>query len=214
MTYLELVNAVLRRLREDEVLNVSDTGYSKLIGDFVNEAKQEVENAWNWTHLRSTIQVNTVADTFRYTLTGAGNRGRILHVFNDSQDYEMRLAPSKWMTQQYNSDGPQKASPIYYDFNGNTSGDPNVDVFPIPDAVYVLNFDMVVPQADFTANADTLTVPSQPVVLGAYAKAISERGEDGGQSYGEALNSAAIALSDAIAIDAQKVPSELVWEAF
>ena len=40
MTYLQLVNSVLRRLRENEVDTVPETSYSVLIGDFVNDAKQ------------------------------------------------------------------------------------------------------------------------------------------------------------------------------
>ena len=33
MTYLEAINNVLRRLREDEVTTTSETSYSALIGD-------------------------------------------------------------------------------------------------------------------------------------------------------------------------------------
>ena len=39
MTYLNLVNGVLRRLREDEVSNVSESTYSKMVGDYVNDGK-------------------------------------------------------------------------------------------------------------------------------------------------------------------------------
>ena len=43
MTYIELVNSVLRRLRESETTTVQGTGnsnsYARLIGDFVNEPK-------------------------------------------------------------------------------------------------------------------------------------------------------------------------------
>jgi len=48
MTYLEAVNKVLRRLREPEVGSVDETVYSKLIGEFVSDAKSLVENAWSW----------------------------------------------------------------------------------------------------------------------------------------------------------------------
>ena len=58
MTYIQIINAVLRRLREDEVASPSDTEYSTLIGDFVNETKREVEAAWNWTALRTTITLS------------------------------------------------------------------------------------------------------------------------------------------------------------
>ena len=47
MNYLSLVNSVLRRLRETEVSSVADNAYSKLIGDFVNDAKRQVEDAYN-----------------------------------------------------------------------------------------------------------------------------------------------------------------------
>jgi hypothetical protein len=39
MTYVQLVNSVLRRLRENEVTTVQSDNYSKLIGDLVNDAK-------------------------------------------------------------------------------------------------------------------------------------------------------------------------------
>ena len=49
MTYLQLVNSVLRRIREDEVSSVSQNNYSKLIGEFVNDAKRTVEDSYDWT---------------------------------------------------------------------------------------------------------------------------------------------------------------------
>ena len=45
----------------------------------------------------------------------------------------------------------------------------------------------------------------------AYAQAIEERGEDGGQSAQSAYNTAARALSDAIAIDAARHPEEMIF---
>jgi hypothetical protein len=45
MTYLELVNDVLVRLRETTVSSVSETSYSSLIGKFVNDAKRQIEDA-------------------------------------------------------------------------------------------------------------------------------------------------------------------------
>jgi len=74
--YSSIVNEVLRRLREDEVSNVSDTSNSKIIGDFVNQVKEEMEDAADWNALRSTIQVTTSGDStkFRYALTSTGKR--------------------------------------------------------------------------------------------------------------------------------------------
>ena len=70
MTYLELVNKVLRRLRESEATTVGGTGnvnvYPRLIGDYVNEAKAQVEAAWDWSALRTTLTLVTTANTFNY----------------------------------------------------------------------------------------------------------------------------------------------------
>ena len=61
MTYVQLVNSVLRRLRENEVSTVQSDNYSKLIGDLVNDAKDLVESAWDWSALRTTLAINTVS---------------------------------------------------------------------------------------------------------------------------------------------------------
>ena len=47
-TYLETVNNVLRRLREPTVSSVNESSYSAMIGVFVNDAKRNVEDAYNW----------------------------------------------------------------------------------------------------------------------------------------------------------------------
>jgi hypothetical protein len=211
MNYLQIINKVMIRLREDEEQDLT-AGYTKLIGEFVNEAKREVEDAWNWVQLRSTIQVTTVASTLRYTLTGSGKRSQILYVVNDTDNYEVQRANGKWMTMQLTTSTTTNGQPSYYDVNGTAGGDYNVDLFPVPDAGYAINFNMKIPQDDLVALDDELTVPEYPVILAAYAKAISERGEDSGIAYRDALVNAEKALSDAIAYDSSYVPSELVWE--
>lgn len=62
MTYLQLINSVLVRLREQEITAEEfDTGnnpYLKFIGSAVNDAKDRVEDAWQWSALRSIDSVN------------------------------------------------------------------------------------------------------------------------------------------------------------
>ena len=50
-----------------------------------------------------------------------------------------------------------------------------------------------------------------PVLLGAWAKAISERGEDGGQNTSEAYQLYSYALNDAISQDAHIAQDEIIW---
>ena len=212
MTYLDLVNNVLVRLREDEVVSVTDNSYSKLIGKFVNDAKRQVEDAWNWNALRSTLTITTTASTFNYELNGAGVRFRTLDVVNDTSNVFMEQRSSSYFNNLFLNSTPDSGEPRYYSFNGVSSdGDTQIDVYPIPDGVYSIRFNAVVPQAALSAGTDTLLVPSEPVILGAYARAVIERGEDGGLSSAEASVLAANSLSDAIAIEANHFPSELVW---
>ena len=70
MTYLNLMNNVLRRLREEETTSVTGTTYVKMVGDFINDAKKMVEEATDWSALRSTIIVSTTASDNTYSLSG------------------------------------------------------------------------------------------------------------------------------------------------
>jgi len=213
MNYLELVNSVMIRLREREVSGVTENAYSKLIGQFVNDAKRQVEDAWNWNALRETLTVTTAADSYIYELETTGSRFRVLNVVNDTSNFFMERRTSTWLDDAFlNAASPQTGKPLYYGFNGiSADGDTLVNVYPIPDGVYTLRFNVVNPQAALSTNNDELSVPSEPVILGAVARAVAERGEDGGIMSQEASALFAQSLSDHIAIDAGHFADELVW---
>lgn len=210
MTYLELVNKILIRLREPEVTSVQDSPYSKLIGEFVNVVKREVEDTYNWSALRSTISVTTTADVYSYILTDSTTRLRIFDVHNDTTDYELRYQTTQWFDRMFQSNTPTRTAPMYYNLNGvTTNGDQQVDLFPIPDDVYVIRFNIYKPQADLVEDLDVIQIPFQPVVEGALARAISERGDDGGYTEQESRYNRV--LSDLIAIESGNRPDESIW---
>lgn len=212
-TYLQLVNNVLIRLRENEVSSVGDTPYSSLIGVLVNDAKREVEDATSWNSLNQTIVVPTVAGQRSYTLTGSGQRFKTQQVLNDDQDFEMKQAPSNWMERQYYLGTIQDAAPNYFNYNGvDSNGDTQVDVWPQPDGVYSLRFYLNIPQVPLSADSDTLSVPEHLVQLLAYAKAVSERGEDGGTAFNEIYQQYRLALADAIALERNRYNEDVIWE--
>lgn len=212
MTYLQLVNSVLRRLREDEVTTVAQNSYSKLIGEFVNDAKRIVEDSWDWSSLRTTLTVQTSANVFSYALVGSGSALKTLDVINDTSNSFMRLASSSWMNNVFYNGEPATSSPNYYSWNGfNDSGYAIVDVYPIPDSVYDLRFNVVNRDAAFTDDVSVLNVPSAPVIHYAVALAARERGETGGASAQELYSIADSTLADAIAMDAARFPSETIW---
>jgi hypothetical protein len=212
MTYLELVNNVLKRLRERTVNSVSESSYSELIGVLVNDAKSEVENAWNWSALRNTLTLTTSSGIFNYELNGTGNNFSVMDVVSEDGNYFMEYRTQHDFNQFYLNQTPTSGIPRYYNFNGVSSdGDTLVDVYPKPDAVYTIYFNIIQRTEDLTNNSDSLTVPSQPVLLLAYAKAVEERGEDAGMSSTSAYATAQRVLNDAIAQDAQRHTEELEW---
>ena len=214
MNYIQLVNSVLRRLRETEVSSVADNSYSKLIGEFVNDAKRQVEDAYAWNALSETLTASTADNIFNYVLVGSGQRFRVIDVLNDTSNSIVQNATTRWMNDQFLLTSVQKGSPAYYNFNGtNTNGDTQVDLFPIPNGVYEIRFNVIKPQVALAADADKLLVPSEPVIFNATARAIAERGEDGGILAGEMAFIYNQSLSDAIAIESGRYIEESAWMA-
>ena len=216
MTYLELVNAVMRRLRESEVSTVQGTGnsnaYARLIGDFVNEAKSQVEVAWDWSALRSTLTLTTTPNVFNYELNGTQNNFKVLDVWNDSDDIEMQYKSASWFNREFLTATPQTGTPMFYNFNGvSVDRDTQVDIYPIPDGVYDLRFNITQRNLELTEDAETTVLPTRPIILLATAMAIEERGEDGGQQSMNAYAAAQSALADEIAMDAARHPEDTLW---
>lgn len=212
MQYIQLVNSVLRRLREAEVSSVSDNSYSKLIGDFVNDAKRQVEDAYNWNSLSDTLTATTVNNIFNYVLEGSGQRFRMIDVINDTNNYVLSNATTSYMNRLFLISNGNKGQPMYYNFNGtDANGDTQVDIYPIPDGAYNIRFNMILPQPLLSNNADVLKVPHEPVIYLAYAKALAERGEDGGLASNEAYALYSQSLADAISLESGRYVEEQEW---
>lgn len=214
MNYVQLVNSVLRRLRETEVSSVNDNAYSKMIGEFVNDAKRLVEDSYNWNALSDTLSATTTNDIFNYVLVGSGQRFRVIDVINDTSDIFLKYKTVSDMNRLFLMTEQQKGIPSYYNFNGtDANGDTQVDLYPIPDGVYNLRFNITKPQTPLSADADILLVPHEPVIFNATARALAERGEDGGIMSGEMYAFYQQSLADAIAIESSRYDEESEWMA-
>lgn len=210
MNALQLVNSVLRRIRETEVVDFS-ASYTKLILDFINETKREVEDAWDWSSLRSTISIPTDTVNKDYSVTGAGQRYRILSAYNTTNLSLLNLTDRSSILQQQQIGNSSPSVPYSYAVTGqDASLDPIISFGDVPNGIYTLKFNLIVPQNDLAITTDTLTVPWYPVVQGAWARAISERGEDGGQNTSEQYQMYVSSLADAIAQDAGRI-GETIW---
>ena len=84
-------------------------------------------------------------------------------------------------------------------------------MYPKPDGVYSIKVKSVIRNVAFSNNADTLAIPSQPVIHMAVALLARERGETGGTSTPEYFAIADKYLSDAVSLDAQKHPEETIF---
>ena len=211
--YLTLVNSVLRRLREDEVSAVANTAYSKMVGDFVNDAKRQVENAHDWSALRTTVVVTTSSGTSEYSLTGAGERIKVYSVINDTSNCFLTYQTPTWVNNAVYNTGAVSSQPSYFTYSGvDSSQDSQVTLYPTPDGVYSIRFDLIARENELSNDTDTTALPASPIIHTAVALLARERGETGGTTAQDYFLIADRHLSDEISLDAFKNPEEFSFK--
>ena len=208
-TYLSLVNDVLVRLRESSVQTVDQTSYSALIGKYVNDAKRQVADAYDWDAFNQAVTITTATGQVgNYSLTGAGTRFKTMDVINTTRYYQLTpLAHDQHDIFYYTVPTPIQNLPMYFTVQGvDTNGDLKVKFWPVPDGVYDIRFSLIVPETDFSADSDTTLLNKEPIILGAYARALVERGEDGGLNSSEAYAMFKSSMADMIALELARSP--------
>ena len=207
MTYLQLINNVLIRLREVQVSTNNETTYSTLIGLFVNDAKRQIEDAFSWNVLGQTVNIVTTSGTYIYSMTGAGQKFQVQDAINTTSNIPMQNISFVEMNRYQNLVPTTNGIPQFYAFDGvDGSGDTKVVLYPRPDGVFNIPFSLTVPQAALAADATVVLVPDSLVVQNAYARALVERGEDGGLNSSEAYQLYRGMLSDQIALEGTRYP--------
>jgi hypothetical protein len=172
---------VLVRLRESTVSTVGETTYSSLIGKFVNDAKRQIEDAYNWNVLSTTITITTSANTHSYSLTGAGQKFQLNDAINKTSVIGLKNISFVDMNRKLNFQTPATSIPSEFTFSGvDSNGDTKVELFPVPNGVYTVIFELNVPQSVMSSDSTSVKVLDYLVTQSAYARALLERGEDGG----------------------------------
>ena len=208
-TYLQLVNSVLTRMREPTVSTVNENVISSLVGIYVNDAKRQVADAYDWDAFNTAVTITTVSgQQTGYTLTGAGVRFKIINVINTSRYYNLtQISHEQWNNYTYTTPTVVSAFPENFVLEGvDTNGDIGVKLWPNPDGVYNLRFSLVIPETNMVADDDTTKLGPEPIILGALSRALVERGEDGGLSSSEAYLLYKSMLSDYIALEGTRYP--------
>jgi len=219
MTFRGLINEVLIRLREDTIssdwsgdINDSSTvsAYEKVIGALVNDSKRYVEQRHDWLNLRETVNISTVNGTKNYNLS-SGQEIKIIDSINNNTGMHLNQVSKVYInTVKYPTD--PTGEPLYYGFNGSdASNNLKVDLSPVPTEAHTISFDIVKYQDDLATASTVLSVPERPVILGAWARAIAERGEDGGTQSSLMAQEASEALKQAIILDSGNTRYETDW---
>lgn len=211
-TYLELVNAVLVRLREDTVTTVQGTDdvVVSLVKEFINDAKRTVEDAHTWSALEKEWEVSTTIGNDKLVLTDS-HKSPIIDYIYDSNGQKLRLINKEALRRKAAmSDG--NGSPVYYIVDGTESnGDTRLRIWPAPDSVKTYTAYGYERTPNLKEDSDMLAVPAAPVIYLAEALAARERGEIGGLASSELMQVAKQYLGDAIAMDATNSDMDNNW---
>lgn len=205
MTYLELVNGVLARLREPETTSIiqSTDHVVNMVKSLVNDAKRHVEMTHNWNATRNLWLIQTMKGVPSYILEDTSGGCRISKVAIEG------LHMHQWDLKTLIDGQVGIGKPYRFAFDGtDDQGNISLRLGPIPDdsySVQVLGHKVL---SDLKKDEDYVRLPAQPVLYYALALAARERGEVGGQTAVELFSMAQQYISDAIALDANLSPTE------
>lgn len=208
MTLLQVVNQILRRLRESTVTDLSSE-YSRLIAEFVAEIHQEVATIHDWTSGYREVVFDCEADQATYdlsdTVDGTGDVISGGDVTNENSEPDAQfaayiyrddsateplarlpiLSPSIFRAMR-NEDRDNSNQPCYVDLRmkEDYSGY-EAELYPIPNSAYRIRVPMWIAESelatDGTDNNTTIKLPTRPIRLGALLLALNERGEEIGE---------------------------------
>lgn len=218
-TYLQLVNDVLERLRENTVTAVTDTAYSKLIGKWVNDAKRMAEDLWDWQALSTAKTINIVASTQDYVVSGLNERARLeMQVDNPAwprafdttptDPFQLFMYPYQWIRDMRTllaANPNNQAKPLNFG-TYKTAGGMGIGLYEVPTAPRTWTLFFIQPQEDLSSESDILTIPYTPVILIALDMALNERGEEIGEPGTTVQQRAYTHVANAVGIDAMNQP--------
>jgi hypothetical protein len=186
-----------------------------MVGYLVNDAKRQVEDAWDWDVQNTTLTITTAPGTSTYTIIGSGTKqkGVSANITTIGSQATLTPVPLKWIQNQQQLTTTTSAKPSYYAWRGNNGTDSKVELYDSPDGIYTIKFNLNVPQVALSAAADVILVPSDAVVMGAYARALAERGEDGALASSEAYGLFKGILSDRISLEQSRSEDYSTWVA-
>lgn len=205
MTYIQAINAVIRRLREETVTASTNSPFATFVGDMVNDTINEIQDKWQWNSLRSEIEITTSSGTDIYNVTGSNQESFILgdRIFDATNDYDILRYPYDDIKrrQLYTTSSATTIS-WFREVGFDTSNDElKVEFYPEVTGIYSLTVPCYVPHDEISTDSTLIKLPRLPVIYGAWSRCVSERGEDGGATTSEVNSWYFKYLQDAIVRD-------------
>lgn len=182
-------------------MTFTDT-YQLMLLEFLNEFKEEIEEAHQWRTLIQTLPVTISAGTVSQLIAGTNERSRLVRIPDTNSNQfvplvfdittannpipliEMDLAEVLYRTQQDNGFA-QTVQPSYFAIGADpATGEQILYVWPEPNTTRSCTVQMVVPQATMIpSDVDTnLKIPTTALQRGLTWYVREERGEEIGPS--------------------------------
>jgi len=155
----------------------------------------------------------SLTDSSRYH----GQDTQILSVYNEDTGTVLKQVTKDFINKKTYPDTEEVGEPLYYYIKGvvsSTSKEPilSIGIYPrTPSTNTNLLVDIIASSNKITAADTTVLMPPQPVILGTWARAIAERGEDGGTQASVAAREARESLTHAVMIDNGNTEYENNW---
>lgn len=235
MTLLEIVNSVMRRLREDTVSDLSSP-YARLIAEFVADIHKEVVDAHDWSKMDKGVMITIAPGRTVYDLStgspdlysgwtglneGAQLRYRentqpVAYLYANLSAYnsgtvtaELAEGSEQRVAEAVNTRSGYSAQPSEFSF---LPAHPDYNVAGVqfdanPDATYLAYFRFHNPELEIDPSAPSrvIVAPSKPLILGAVYLALNERGEEMGEPGHVAEQKYRVALAAEIERDALRL---------
>lgn len=221
-TVLQAVNRVLRLIGEDEVSNAATDitqDYPLLVLSYMNEIKDQIEEAHNWRALRTTTTTTVAAQALSATITGAKETSRLVRIYQGDRQSVIPLVFD--VTDSSNPDpliekdlaellyldtvNPNQYNEPYCFAIDNSAGDVlDLYVWNRPSGTTSIQTTLITPQDRLSENSiDTnISIPVRPLIVGTAWYCLEDRGEELGVNSQFSEERYMQALTDAIARDA------------
>jgi len=180
MNALQLVNAVLVKLRQSEVAGLASLdAYGKDVLQTLNDVQNELYQQKNWSFLKETQEIILATGTQNYPMETDFGR-KILVYRNDPSYYELdHLSDDEWIEETYGR-ADQGTPYIYRFFGRDASGKPLIWLFYVPDASFnnkKLYLDYMTKLTPLAADAETSPFDEGILIQGAFCKIKTNDGD-------------------------------------